>query len=328
MNVTIHRAAGPSRAPGTIRASDPVQRLQQMMAAARVSFTWLGTRRTLTPQQKQEAADTFAAESRYLSAGKKLLDTSHPAFRAVTAIRHRAISYWRGVSLPYPEPGIRLIRQDRIEPFNRELTDLRQDLAQAVQSLQEQYEALKSGAHQRLGRLFDERDYPANLHGLFDLEWDFPSVQPAEYLRQLSPALYEQESARVTARFEEAVGLAEHAFASELSKLVAHLNERLAGTDDGRPKVFRDTAVANLSEFFQRFRQLNVRSNDQLDELVDQAQNVIQGVIPEELRSSGDLRQRVAAQLSAVQAKLDGLLIDRPRRKILRSVTAAVEGAA
>jgi hypothetical protein len=57
------------------------------MAAVRVSFTWLGTRKTLTPEQRAEAAQPFDAIGQYLSAGKKLLDTSHPAFKAVTAIK-------------------------------------------------------------------------------------------------------------------------------------------------------------------------------------------------------------------------------------------------
>ena len=77
------------------------------MAAVRVSFTWFGVRKSLSAQQKAEAADAFGAEGNYLSAGKKLFDTSHPAFRAVTAVRNRATSLWRGLSLPYPEAGIR-----------------------------------------------------------------------------------------------------------------------------------------------------------------------------------------------------------------------------
>ena len=112
------------------------------------------------------------------------------------------------------------------------------------------------------------------------------------------------------------------------SWLVRHLGERLSGGEDGKPRVFRDTAVENLSEFFQRFRRLNVRSNVQLDELVDRAERVIRGVGAEDLRNSGDLRQRVTAQLAAVQSKLDGLLVDKPRRKILRTAIAVTEGAA
>ena len=46
------------------------------------------------------------------AAGKKLLDTRHAAFKAVTSVRSRIQSFWKGLSLPYPEPGLRLIRQD------------------------------------------------------------------------------------------------------------------------------------------------------------------------------------------------------------------------
>ena len=83
------------------------RRLQQDMAAVRVSFTWLGVRRALSREQKNEAAEPFGAEGQYLSAAKKLLDTRHPAFRAVTAVRGRALALWRGSSLPFPEPGVR-----------------------------------------------------------------------------------------------------------------------------------------------------------------------------------------------------------------------------
>ncbi len=155
--------------------------------------------------------------------------------------------------------------------------------------------------------------------GLFRIEHDYPSVEPPQYLRKLSPELFRQEQARVAARFEEALRLTEQAFIGEFGKLVSHLTERLSGSDDGKPKVFRDSAVENLGEFFTRFRQLNVGNNAQLDELVAQAQRVIRGVEPQQLRDSNALRQNVATQLSAVQSVLDGLLVDRPRRNIIRS---------
>ena len=99
---------------------------------------------------------------------------------------------------------------------------------------------------------------------------------------------------------------------------MSHLTERLSGNDDGKPKVFRDSAVENLGEFFQRFRSLNIGTSEQLDQLVEQAQRAVRGVQPQQLRDSGSLRQLVATQLSGVQATLDGLLVERPRRNILR----------
>jgi hypothetical protein len=304
--------------PLTRPATDPAHRLRATMAAVRVSFTWLGTRKTLTPEQKSQAADTFGAEGAFLSAGKKLLDTRHPAFKTVSSVRGRVLSYWKGISLPYPEAGIRLIRQDDISPFSVQMTTLRAELDEAVGHLNEHYAELKSAARERLGRLFNAADYPASLDGLFAVEWDFPSVDPPEYLRQLSPELYRQECRRISARFEEAIRLAEEAFTSELAKLVTHLTERISGQEDGKPKIFRDSAVENLNDFFQRFRALNVGSSEQLDLLVLQVQNVVRGIEPQQLRDTQSLRQQVATQLSGVQSVLDGLMVDRPRRSILR----------
>jgi hypothetical protein len=120
-------------------------------------------------------------------------------------------------------------------------------------------------------------------------------------------------------RFEEAVSMAEQAFIEELGKLVGHLVERLDGAAGGKPKTFRDSAVGNLQEFFQQFRMLNVRSNAELDRLVETAQRMLQGISPQQLRDSQSLRDQVVSRLSTVQTSLDGLLVDRPRRRILRA---------
>ena len=303
---------------GATSPSTASQRLRDTMAAARLSFTWLGVRKSLTVEQKNQAADSFGAEGKFLSAGKKLLDTSHPAFKAVTAIKGRCLSYWRAVSLPYPEPGIRLIRQQGINEFDNQMAAYREELREAVDELDRRYTDLRAAARRRLGDLFDASDYPVSLIGLFGIEHEYPSVEPPSYLRQLNSELYEQECQRMQARFDEAVQLAEAAFTEELAKLVEHLSERLNGESDGKAKVFRDTAVTNLTEFFERFRSLNVRSNEQLDDLVQRAQNVLHGVEPQQLRDNSSLRQRLVTQLASVQSSLDGLMVDRPRRNILR----------
>jgi hypothetical protein len=304
--------------PAERTSTSAAQRLRLTTAAVRVSFCWLGVRKTLTPEQKSQAAEPFQAEGEFLSARKKLLDTKHPAYKEVTAVRGRVQSYWKGLTLPYPEPGIRLIKQDQVEPFHAQMTEFRGQLDEAVLRLDEHYAELQDAARRRLGALYDPADYPPRLRGLFGLDWDFPAVEPPDYLLQLSPALYEQERARVAGRFEEAVQLAEQAFVGELARLVSHLTEGLTSAD-GERKVFRDSAVANLLEYFDRFRQLNVRSSAQLDELVEQARRIVRGVEPQALRDRAELRQHVATQLSQVQSALDGMLVDRPRRRILRN---------
>ena len=299
-------------------ATSSAQRLRTTMTAVRVSLSWLGVRKTLSPEQKARAADTFGAEGAFLSAGKKLLDTRHPKFKAVTAVKSRVIQLWKSMSLPYPEPGVRLICQDKIDTFDAQMREFRDELDEAVADLDQHYDQLKSAAARRLGSLYNPADYPESLHGMFSIEWDFPSVEPPNYLQQLNPELYQQECQRVQQRFDEAVQMAEEAFISELAKLVSHLTERLSGQLDGKPKIFRDSAVENMAEFFERFKSLNVRSNEQLDNLVVDAQRITRGIEPQQLRDNPGLRQHVTSELSRVQSALDGLLVDRPRRNSLR----------
>ncbi len=314
----IDSRSAPADASGNTTAT-PAQRLRSTMAAVRVSFIWMGTQKTLNPDQKARAAEAFGAEGRYLSAGKKLLDTKHSAFRAATAVRGKLDAYWRGLSLPFPEPGVRLIRHDAVEPFAAQMADYRAELDDAVANLDRHYGELKQAARERLGSLYNPADYPDTLVGLFGVEWSFPSVEPPDYLVQLAPGLYEAERSRVSARFEEAVRLAEQAFAEEFARLVAHLTERISGAGEGgQPKVFRDSAVENLSAFFARFRELNVSSDAQLDALVAEAQRAIRGVSPAALRDGEALRRDVAARLGEVRTSLDAMLVDRPRRRILR----------
>jgi hypothetical protein len=56
------------------------------MAACRVQFTWFGTKKSLTAEQKAQAAEPFDAEGQFLSAGKKPV---RRALRITTTVPNR-----------------------------------------------------------------------------------------------------------------------------------------------------------------------------------------------------------------------------------------------
>lgn len=334
MPATLSRGGGnappaPAASSSSASAVAAARRLRQNFAAVRVLFTWFGVRKSLSAEQKAQAAESFGAEGQYLSAAKKLLDTKHEAFQQVTAVRSQIISYWKGLSLPYPDPGVRLIRQDDVAAFNARMTAFRAELETAVSNLNDHFEQLKAAAADRLGRLFNPADYPPTLRGLVGVAFDFPSVEPPEYLLRLNPHLYDQERRRIGERFDEAVRLAEEAFVAEFGRLVSHLTDRLTTGPDGERKVFRDSAIGNLTAFFERFKSLNVRSNADLDRLVETARQALTGVDPHIVRNSASLRQQVTTQLASVQSVLDGMLVGQPRRRVLRQGRGqSPEGAA
>ena len=316
---TTNRATTqPSNTPTNQLERNSAQRLRTTMAAVRLAFTWLGVRKTLAPEQRTTAARAFHADRELLSASKLILDLKHPAYRAVAAVRSEASGYWRTVTLPFPDAGIRLLPQNSLGMFASTMQTYRERLQESARELSSQYDTIKSEAQRRLGTLFNASDYPTTLDGLFDLEVSYPTIDPPNYLMALHPDVYQAEQARVRERFESAVELAEQAFATELQRLTAHLAERLTGLHDGQPKVFRDSAVENLREFFERFRRLNIRSSPELDTLVEEAQQVITGIEPQQLRDSVRLRQMVARDFEQIQASVGEMLVDRPRRNILR----------
>jgi hypothetical protein len=314
MTTPIDRTPPP---PADDISADPADRLRATMAACRVRFTWPGVRRSSTAGRK--AAAGLDTQDPSLAADGKILDTGHAAFRAVTAVRTAITDWWRSRSLPFPEPGIRLIRYADLDTFDCRMVIGKEMLDAAVAELERHLAELGRTTAERPGSPRDPADDPPGLIGSFGVAWDYPNLEPPACLADVSPWLFDRERARVRARFERAVELAERDFLDEFARTVGHLRERLEGPDaDGSPRVFRDSAVANLAGFFDRFGALNVHSSRELDDLVDRARRVMQGVTAPWLRGDPELRCAVAARLGEVRSSLEALRAGRPRRRILR----------
>lgn len=320
INSTENSAASPPASSGPLFAASASDRrdfaaqLRSMTIGCRLRHERLGVRKALTRDQTGRAAQTFGADARSISARKLLIDTSNPSYRSVINVRSRATHYWKAVTVPYPEPGVRLIRRSFIGDFVKEMERYRGELIEAAKVLQLQYAELRIEAAQRLGDLFNGDDYPARIDTQFEMEWDFPSMEPPAYLKNLHPELYERECQRMRGRFEEAVRLTEQALASKFHEMVAHLVERLSGGVDGKAKFFKDSSIENLSAFFDEFRKLDLGSNEDLGKLVDQAQSAIKGLKPDDLRASENLRNQLGAELSKVLESAGAMMITRPSR--------------
>jgi hypothetical protein len=296
------------------------KKLRNETAACRLAISQFGTTRKLTTEQRDQAAEVFNATPDKLKAAKKLLDTKAEEYKAVTEVIGAARALWKSCTHPFPEPGIRLIRRAKIEEFASQMEGLKMQLNSAVAALDAKYEALVAQAQTDLGRLFHSGDYPESIQGEFGIDWDFPSIAAPNYLQQVSPALYEAQCKRIEHQFDDAVTMFEQVSTEQLHKMVAHLCEALTGVEDdgkrqGKRKIFKDSAVQNIQEFFGRFRNLNVRSNSELNTLVDQAEQLLQGVDPKELRKSDWLRDSLATRMQEVQTALDGMLVEKPGRK-------------
>lgn len=291
--------------------------LRQTMGAVKLSFSWLGTQKKLSDAQTKQAADTFNAATDLVKASKRLFDTTNNTYRVLTAIKSQASSYWRSMTLPYPQDGVRLIKQSDIAAFEAKMHEFKEQLDAAAANLQLEYETIKNAAREKLGDLYNPNDYPASLENVFSIRWEYPPVEPPNYLMTFNPELYSQEQSRIQQRFETAVMMAEDAFATQLQEMVEHLIERLTDEPDGTKKTFKSSAIENFKEFYENFRHMNVRSNAQLEGLIRQANDLVSGIDVADLRKKADLRQNLSRQMTEVKTALDSLITNAPRRRVM-----------
>lgn len=287
--------------------------LRQETAAVRFSASRFGTRRTLGREQRNKAAAPFDAEGKFLSASKCLIDTTCKQYRAVTSAMAAAEQHWRLSTTPYPDRGVRLIRRSRIEGFNVEMSAKRADIDAGVSALEEVYQELIDKARIGLGELFNASDYPQTLVGSFGIAWDYPSVEPPDYLKQLSPDIYAAETEKIKARFSEAASMTQAAFAKEFGELVSNLADKLRPQDVGSRKHLHATAIDKFADFFKRFDDLKIGSDNELEKLIADAKQVLGNADADAIRANDSLRISLGAAFRSIKESTDSLVQVRSR---------------
>lgn len=290
--------------------------LKASTMAVRLMQSRFGTRKNLKKAQVATAAEVFRAEESFVTAAKKILDTTAECYSDVVAVLYNAKGYWKSVTSPFPENGVRLINVNRVDAFNDQMREFKVELEKAVDVLAGEYAGLREAARAQLGDLFDPADYPDDICDEFDLDWEFVSVDPPEYLKDLNPELYEAQKQRALAKFEAALGMAEGAAIEELHKLVSNLADRLSPGEDGKPKVIRTSAVDNIKEFIKRFREMQIGSNAALQALIEDAEERLAGVSSERLKKDGGLRATIGEEMAKLRDSVGAMIVTKPRRML------------
>lgn len=272
--------------------------------------------RKLTAGQHTSIANYYDASSDALSARKKRINVRLEPVRRLNQLIDAAYYSWRAMTVPYPEQGRRVIRVEKIADLERMVAKAQQDITEAEIELQRQRDVVLADARQRLGKLFNEHDYPSTFVGNWGVELEYPNVEPDPKLCTLHPEIYEREVKRIRDRFNECVQRTEQELTQEFAAMVGKLTERLQPNPDGSRKVFHKSTVTNLQEFFGRFRELNLGSNSTLDGLVTQAQGLVEGVQPEQLKKDASTREQMATAMTDLTSKLEAMLTDAPNRAI------------
>jgi len=299
--------------------------LESQVIGCALSVHWWGINKQAGVDILSSVADTFGANRKFLKIEKKLINIKNIHYKNLCETKGTIVQFWKQLTLPYVESGVRLIKKDLVVTFENKMETFKLDLRDRVTDLSNNYEQLKSESQTALQGLFNAGDYPDSLNGMFSFHWTYPNLNPPEYLLLHNPALYRRQQEEIRAKFEKAVVKAEQAFGGELQSLVTRLAERMSPNEDGTRKVFRDSTVTeNFREFFQRFKTISVCNSSDLQDIVDKAERVIAGVEPSYLKGDSNARQDLANQMLEVSKLLEEKIGVQARRVIEAPVPAGV----
>jgi hypothetical protein len=202
--------AGERRARTAEEDQQFAAQLAENTLVVRLSKSHLGVYKALNAEQHRQQAELFNADAEYVKGRKKLFNTRHEKIQRVGHLLLEATEYWKSATRPYPEPKMRLIARDKVDEFDRAMEARLDAITDAIAEAEEVYQdEIIPQQRERLGDLFDRNDYPSTLVGQWSLDWDWPTVEPSDELKELHPRLYEQERQRAEARWNEAVRLTE-----------------------------------------------------------------------------------------------------------------------
>ncbi len=274
------------------------------------SSVWTATRK-VNPKQVTD----MPVSLEWLRASKKLVDPD--AIKPIIKVVNAARIYLSGVSLPFPISGMVFVPKDMISRADSELERYKSRFYSQVDEFEAQYSGLREIAMGHLGELFNETDYPVDIRSKFAFTWRFIVLDvPNGRSALLDPEIYEREKEKFIRTMEETRVLAVESLREEFASMVARITDRFTTGPDSKPKVFKNSTVTNFYEYFETFKSRNIFRDEELAELVNRAQAILSGTTPDQIRSSGGLKEAIRFGMAGVEAAMTDILT-MPRRKLV-----------
>lgn len=179
-----------------------------------------------------------------------------------------------------------------VDDYLTKFVDKRKEL---IQSFLQAYEVRKAETQLRLNGLFNPADYPSieEIEACFNQEFNYLSFSIPDTLSEISSSIFNRERQKLADKIQEAGEMAQAAIRLRFAEMLNHMIERLTPSVDGKKKIFRDSCVNNLQEFIDNFKAMNITNDVELENQIQKAHNLIQGVDPDSVRSDENFREEL-----------------------------------
>jgi hypothetical protein len=271
------------------------------------------------------------ADPKMLRVSKVLLKC--PELDAIVQLFGRVRKYMEEHCMPSMyRRGTWVVPIEMLLEVDAQLTTFKDQLNTLVDALLAVYEQRCEEAATQLKSLYNPADYPTpeRVRAKFYLAWlplafdSAPAVLKKvklglakDHQRKLD-SLYQQGAQRLEDKMSSIAEDVQGGLRATFVELIQHMRDSLTPESDGRRKRFHGTTLANLNQFLDLFAQRNVTNDAQLAELVATARDVMDGVVPEDLRGDGSepLRDAMREAVDGLATQMDTLIELSPRRSI------------
>lgn len=296
--------------------SDLAQRIKAATTGCKLSIGSVSVRKKITVGQQLQIAALFSADTQSVDGGRKIINPKLEPVANVFRVLREIRAAWVAYTIPY-EPGVRLIRTDRVAWITDLVNKAKTDLREASEALHARWGEVVADAQARLGSLFVAEDYEVDVRDMVSLDIAFPAIEPDNRVAQLAPEVFEAERVRIAAKMQEVAVAQEQAMQAELLAMVSSLQTRLveSESEDGKKRYVRQAAIDEVVSFAERFKATAITSDAQLDEIVNRARELASGVDMAAVRKDGDARSALSAQFGALKENLEKYVEVKKDRK-------------
>jgi len=266
--------------------------------------TWTARKRdnetTMEVNTSKEADQDSGSVYKYLMAG-----SDHLKKIEKYSAKCRA---WHGTqTLPWMK-GIALLPMENFFKYREQLGTMEGNFHALVEDFIKVYPQLKSDQAFKLGKYYRADEFPdvETLPRRFKFEYNFlPVPVKGDFRIACEDAIKADLAEQYEKMYQSKLADAMREPWNRLRDLLERMADRLADTEAGERKIFRDSIIDNAVEMCDLLTRLNVTKDPALEEARRMLERAIAGMDPKDLRESQGARLELRSSVQDIIGKFN-----------------------
>jgi hypothetical protein len=244
--------------------------------------------------------ESFEARKRLLVGADEKLRTVHKAIDAARTDHYRMTLPWStvGVNDAGKRAGARLLPNSLFFDYTQAMGKHKVEMEAALDEFVTAYPTLIAISQQKLGKAFNQNDYPApaSIKGHFDLSFDFDPIPTGSEFQGLQDAQVEKLAGALQRKTQRKL---ENAMQDAWQRLYDDV-ERAAVALSNPDAMFHYTLFEKLAEHATMLSHLNVLSDTRIEGIRVEVRDKLSKWDVKDVRKDDALRKRLGEEASAI----------------------------